>query len=216
MGSGEDAYGVLSVDPTGEHADVGQIARYGAGLLRFCKGHWFARVLAEKETKRTRAAVFALGHELARAIAEESGFPDMLHLLPAEGLRPDSTTYFHTQITLNQLCYVSHENLLSLGADTDAVLAEYSAGAAEAKLLLVRYPSAARCRTARDALLEAYLKCRSVQSDPVVCPVEDAGAAGVQAAPPYLVVVLGAPDATAARDLLSRAVGRLPGGANNG
>jgi hypothetical protein len=216
MGSGEDAYGVLSVDPTGEHVEVGELARYGAGLLRFARGRWFVRVLAERETAETRAAVLAIGVEMADAIAGRSAPPDMLRLLPPDALQPDSATYFHTQVTLNQLYFLSNENLLSLGPETKAVMADYCAGEGEAKLLVVRYPSAARCSAARDALLEKYFECARPWPQPAITCIEDGGFAGVEARPPHLVAVFDAPSAASAEDLLVEALGNLPGGDDNG
>ena len=71
MSSSEDAYGVFSQDPDGEEVDLGQGALYGMGLLRFWKGKIFVRILAEKETAESKAAVMALGKKIAEAIPDK-------------------------------------------------------------------------------------------------------------------------------------------------
>ncbi len=212
MGSAEEAYGVLSVDPTGEHVEVGSVARYGAGLLRFCKGRWFVRVLAERETAETREAVLALGREMAGAIEEESATPELVSALPREGLQPDTTTYFHTQVTLNQLYYLSEENLLGLGPKVEAVIADYETGAGEAKLLIVRYPSAERCLEAREAFLRGYLNSEGAGEGALVARVEGERFVGVAAAPPHLVLALDGSEESSVRGLLDRTIADLPGG----
>jgi hypothetical protein len=212
MGSPEEAYGVLSIDLTGEKVEVGSPARYGAGLLRFCKGRWFVRVLAERETPETQEAVLALGAQIAKGIPEESRLPDLLSVLPAEGLVPDSTTYFHTQVTLGQIYYLSHENLLSLGPDTDAVIADYRAGSEEAKLLVVQYPTVERRTAAHASFLEAYLGASAGEKKRVVQRTEDGRFVGVDAAAQHVLLVLDAPDADAARELLDEAIEKISGG----
>ena len=212
MGRGEEAYGVLSVDPTGEHVEVGSVARYGAGLLRFCKGRWFIRLLAERETAETRKAVLALGREMAGAIEEESAPPELISMLPPDGLLPDTTTYFHTQVTLNQLYYLAQENLLGLGPEVEAAIADYRVGTGEAKLLIVRYPSAGGCLEAREAFVGAYLNVEGAGDGTLVERVEGQRSVGVAAAPPYLVLVLDGSDDGAVSGLIDRIVTAVRGG----
>jgi len=215
MGTSDDAYGVLSVDPTGEHVAVGSLARYGAGLLRFCKGRWFVRVLAERETAETRAAVLDLGRRIAEAIPDQAPAPQLLALLPSEGLLPDSATYFHTQMTLNQLYYLSQENWLGLSPETEAVLADYSVAGGEARLLVVRYPTTARRRAAWKAFTNRYLEVADAQERRVVGQVEGGQFVAVHSADLHLVCVFEAAEASAAAALLDSAVARISGGAED-
>jgi len=205
MATSDDAYGVLSVDPTGERVAIGSSARYGAGLLRFCKGRWFVRVLADQENLQTRAAVTMLGKQVAAAVTEEAPPPALLKLLPAAGLIPDTTTFFHTHITLNQLCYLGEGNPLRLGPETSGALASYRVGSTQAKLLLIAYPSAKAARAARDSFVEQYLKANPAPKGPVLRRLADGTYAGVYMQEARLLTVLGAKSAQAAGALLSRA-----------
>jgi len=63
-----DAFGVFSHDTTGEDVGIGQGCAYGMGLLRFWKGAWFVRILAEQETSAAKEAVLAIGRALAAQI----------------------------------------------------------------------------------------------------------------------------------------------------
>lgn len=214
MGVPADAYGVLSLDLTGEEVAAGSAARYGAGLLRFWKDRWFVRVLAERESAALREAVLALGAQVARAIPGEAPPPALLRRLPQQGLRPETAAYFHTRMTLNQLYYLADENLLLLGADTEAALADYRWGEERAKLLLVRYPDGARCRRARQGFLRGHLDLTGAlpADDPVIVVLEDKRFVGVMAAAPYLVLALEAGSEQSARELLRRGADAVEGG----
>jgi len=216
MGTSPDAYGALSVDPAGRPEDVGAAALYGAGILRFYKGRWFVRVLAQNETPETERAVLALGREIARRINEKSTLPPLLDLLPKHDLVPRSTTYFHTQVTLNQISFLSQHNLLGLGPDTDAVTAKYRLDQHTARLIIIRYPSDEKAWAAQRLFVTDYLKASNETGERCVELVKGKGFAGVRLAPPYLILVLEAPDAASADALLSRAAAKLPGQAGSG
>jgi len=220
MGSPQDAYGVLSIDLTGEKVAIGAEARYGAGLVRFCKGRWFVRVMAMEETKATRDAVLALGRRMADAIAEESPRPAILKLLPSDGLIADSATFFHTRITLNQLYYVADENVLRLGPETDAAIADYRTPKGEAKLVLIHYPDAKRCQDATSAFLAKYLRQKRTQpalpDEVIVRSVEGGRFVGLAAPSSYLALVFEARSAAVTKNLLAQARLRIPGGKADG
>jgi len=78
MKQSDDSFGLLSTDWGGEVPDFDNGVRphhpqevpphgalYGAGLLRMCSGRLYVRVLAARETPRSRDAVLAIGREMA-------------------------------------------------------------------------------------------------------------------------------------------------------
>ncbi len=213
MGNAYDAFGVLSVDLTGEKAPVGSEARYGAGLLRFCKGRWFVRILAEQETDQTRSAVFDLGHRIADTITEDSPRPRILSALPMKSLLPDSITYFHTKTTLNQLYYLADDNILLLGPETEAVIADYRAGDSRIKLLIISYRDRKKCLKAWQSFRSLYLHDKSNASSEaqLIRGIEKERFVGLTQHGSYLIVVLDAPASSAAKDLLEAATKKLEG-----
>ena len=138
MATSEDAYGVFSHDPDGEDVGIGQGNAYAAGLLRFWKGTWFFRILAERETPDARAAVLEIGRALAQPIAEGPR-PSILRRLPPRDLDASSVRYFHTQVSLNLIYYLADENILDLSPRTDAAMATYRRDGEKMLLLVVRY-----------------------------------------------------------------------------
>jgi hypothetical protein len=140
MSSSEDAYGIFSHDTDGDEVKMGQGAIYGLGLLRFWKKNFFVRILAEKETEETKAAVMAIGRKVVGAIPGSGKKPALLAWVPATGLRKGVIPYFHKPISLNVHYYLADSNLLNLSEKTEAVLARYRMNQNRVRLLICRYP----------------------------------------------------------------------------
>jgi len=157
MGSAEDAFGVFTHDLDGEDAAIGRGSTYKAGLLSFWKDRYFVSVYAEEETPESRAAVLELGRGIAGAIPGRGDPPVLLRRLPDEGLETRTVRFFHSHVILNYFYYVANENILFLGPDTDAVLAEYGVGAGRSRLLLVGYENEAGAARAAASFRRAYL-----------------------------------------------------------
>lgn len=84
--------------------------------------------------------------------------PPSIGQLPEEGLVADSEVFFHQEVSMQGYLWLGGENLLSLGSETDAVLARYELEDAGAWLLLVEYVEDADASAALAALSEAGLE----------------------------------------------------------
>jgi hypothetical protein len=193
MGSSEDAFGVFTQDTDGEAADVGQEAIYAAGLLRFWKNTIFVRILADKETPEAKSVVMRLGGAIEAAITQEGKRPQLVSVLPAEGLKPKSVRYFHTLISLNSHYYLANINILNLSPETQVVMARYQKDGSQASLLLAAYPSVARAFDAYGRFVEMFLLERftpDVQVQPK--RLENGKFAGIVYKGKYLIIILDA------------------------
>jgi hypothetical protein len=149
MGSPAEAFGMFSCDRQDPEAGIGQGSEYGPGLLRFWRGRYFVSITVAGNEDKAETAVLELGRAVAPLLGPDGAPPPMLGLLPQEGLKADRTSYFHDHVHLSNRYFVSAENVLALDAKTDCVFAEYAGpDGDEARLLLVRYPSAERARAA--------------------------------------------------------------------
>lgn len=161
MGSSEEAFGVFSCDRVDPDAGIGQESEYGYGLLRFHQGRFFVSITAAGDEKRAEGAILALGKAVAPLLGPPGPLPGLLDCLPQDGLKKDRTSYFHAAVNLNNRFFISSENILGLGRDTDCVFAEYAAGAKDgagsADLLIVRYRDANSAKAAYETFLESYL-----------------------------------------------------------
>jgi len=209
MSTSQDAYGVFTHDPEGEDVGVGQGNAYAAGLLRFWKGRYFFRILAEQDTPEAKAAVVALARSLAEPIAEGPG-PALLARLPEADLEAASVRYFHTQVSLNSFYYLADANLLHLSPRTEAVLAVYRPKSEKMTLVIVRYP---RERQAQEAWLEfgrVYLESEAqARSAWCIESVEGGRYVGALVKGTFLVLAFDARSRSACERLLSEAEKRL-------
>jgi len=203
MGKPADAYGIYTQDLDGEAAAVGREGLYGAGLLRFWKGRYFVRILADRETEETKRIVLALAVRAAARLPDEGGRPRLVAALPAAGLETGTVRYFHRQVSLNSHYYLADENVLGLGETTEAVLGTYRLPQGKAMLLLCKYARADEARRAYVRLCEDFFSEPCRRKDELhIERLESGDSAGVKRNGPFLALVLEAPDAAACEALV--------------
>jgi hypothetical protein len=158
MGSSAEAYGIFSCDREDPDAGIGQDSTYGFGLLRIRQGRYFMVVMSPDEGKDIDAAVLELGKAALPHLGPPGPNPPLVDILPPGGLKTGRTSYFHSEINLNNRFFVASENILGLGKSTECVFAEYGAGnESKGRLLIVAYPGRNDAEKARRSFLEAYL-----------------------------------------------------------
>lgn len=157
MGSSQDAYGVYTHDLDGTTVDLGQDGRLRPGWLSFWKNRFFVSIYVEEESPAAERAVKDLGRQVADKIAGHGARPQILSLLPRQGLQADRIRYLHHPIVLNYHYYIADENILHITANTDVALAEYQRGTQAARLLLIKYPTPEKADRSRAAFLKHYI-----------------------------------------------------------
>lgn len=165
MGSPAEAFGMFSCDRQDPEAGIGQGSEYGPGLLRFWRGRYFVSITVSGNEDKAEMAVLDLGKAVAPLLGPDGAPPGMIKLLPAAGLKPGKTAYFHNHVHLSNRYFVSAENILDLDEKTECLFAEYGAAGADnpvgaaggdsARLLVVRYPDATRAGAAAASFLRA-------------------------------------------------------------
>lgn len=174
MKSSDDAFGLLSLDWSGDPVNSGlpgeteiapkATALYGMGLLRLRLENVYVRILSMRETPEIRDAILALGEAMqtGRKPAPE---PELLKALPPTvgpdwRLRKDRIGWFRSHLVLNSLYYISHQNILDLDHSAEAVTAPYESEASDPKrvqFMLVKYASEKQCEKALARFHSAYL-----------------------------------------------------------
>lgn len=209
MGSPEDAFGVFTFETGGEEAGVGQGSDYGGGLLRFWKGKFFVNVYAEQESPSAKQDVLGVGKAIVRSIGKGGQKPKLIDYLPREGLSERSIRYFHLHQSLNYHYFVSHENILQLGSQTNAGLATYYSAQAKDRtfLLLIHYPARKQAGEALQTFIKAYMPESSASK---VIQTENGRWVAVQSHQAYVIVVFDAPEREKAERLIAAVVKKLP------
>lgn len=146
----------------------------------------------------------------AAAEGQSPAAPRARDILPEENLVASSVAVIRDPAALDAHYYIADERVLGLGPKTDAVFARYRAGAGEALLLVVAYPSledAGRVygRFGGDFFSEDF----DPMSPRVVERIETGDWAGAARRDRFLIVVLEAPDKASCESLLGRAVDRI-------
>lgn len=157
MSTPEGAFGVFTYDRQGDPVKLGQEGLSGAGWTRFWKGRFFVSILDEAQTPDSARIVETLARSIAELIREHGHKPLLVLQLPSKGLQADTIRYFHDPTILNTHYYVSDENILGLGPETDAVLASYGPERGGILLLLVLYPTEKDALAAHRSVLDHYL-----------------------------------------------------------
>lgn len=202
MGSAAEAFGIFTHDRDGKPEEIGQEASSRDGWIRFWKGRFFVSVYAERETPAALEGAFRLARAVEAGIKEAGNSPPILGKLPRNGLQPGGVRYFHTHVMLEIHAGISGNNVLGLGADTDALLASYVREKNRARLLLVSYPDESRAAAARDR----YRSLRSPGGAPAEAIVSENGKwHGCAQAGRLLAVVLDAGTRPLAEALLKEA-----------
>jgi hypothetical protein len=207
MGSPAEAFGLFSCDREDPAAGIGQGSEFGFGMLRFWQNRFFVTIMTHAEDEAAEAAILDLGRAVAAQLGPDGEPPAMLQLLPPEGLIEDRTSYFHSNINLNNRYFIASENILGLGDDTECVIAEYQDESAESvKFLVVSYPDSARADTAFDSFIQGYMP---EAGESGLAQMEDGGwtLAGVH--DEYLSIVFDAPTEDSARRIESAWVPRI-------
>lgn len=157
MGSSAEAFGIFSCDREDEEAGIGQGSEYGFGLLRFWKGSHFVTVMTAAEGEEVDRAVLELGRKVAKLLGPEGPEPEILEMLPQDGLRKNSTSYFHSDIHLNNRFFIVPENILKLDRETECVFAEYGPPVDPASLLIVRYTNEKKALDAYRSFIAGFM-----------------------------------------------------------
>ena len=141
MKDNECAYGVLSFDLSGKRVDIGTIGIYDLGLLRFWKGKYFCRILMWQGFEDNEKTIFEISRIIEKNIGpSEDKIPELVNLLPSDGLIENSIHYFFHNNPLNNFYYISNENIFNLGEDAKAVIANYDAkDNGKFYLMIIRY-----------------------------------------------------------------------------
>ncbi len=210
LGSSADAFGVFSLEQQDPEVGIGQGSEFGGSLLRFWKGRYFVSILAEGGGREIETAVLDLGKALADSITETGEVPRLLRYLPDVylGTSAAKVCFLHNHILLNRCFFLSHENILKLDRDVDAVVARYLFDKVKTHVLLVHYPSRERARSAFVSFRNAYMPKAGKDS---VVKTEGGLWTKSDLYGEFLIVVFGAPRQSDADYLWGQVIGKLKG-----
>ncbi len=205
MGKLANAYGVFSHSRENEDRFISDEveSEYGGGLLTFWKGQYYISILAYPETEEIKMVVKQIAKRISEMIPGQSIKPVIVSQLPPDDLAPFSIRYFYHYIWLNSYSFVSSENILNLGKDTEAVLAKYYPDKENKNptiFLLINYSDINKAKKASRSFEKNYLP----DSENGFARLSDGNWAGIEQNGNMIAIVLKAPDRVYAEALLSK------------
>jgi hypothetical protein len=156
LATSDDAYGLFTTYRTGTPLAIGQEGDTDPGRrLDFWQDRRFVRLFALEPIPE--ADMQALAESIASTLPTGGEPPSLLAYLPQQDLVERSDIFFHQELSIQSYIWLGGENLLSLGMDTEGILARYELDGASAQLLLVRYADAGAASAALEALQTAQI-----------------------------------------------------------
>jgi len=206
MNSSPDAYGLFSFDQKGEMVQLGQKGVYGYGLLRFWKDRFLVRILGSQDN--LKETILKFGLEIDRKIKTKGKPPELLSKIPKANQIPNSDHFFHKQILLNNLYFLSNKNILNLSDETDCLLADFKFDEQILKLLLIEYPDSKKANNAYESFNKFYLKNEVSEKNKII-EIEEGKLVGMDLEKNYLLLVFEGKDKKITLQLLDSAKSSL-------
>lgn len=157
-GISEDAFGLYSQAPVKQNIIFAPRGNYNSGELRFFKGNCLVRVFNRTEKDNLKKDILQMGNDISKRIKELTKFPMILRGLPKENMIPYSERYFHKQLSLNNLLFISSEDILNLNFKANGVIADYGMKGDTLKYILIQYSDAIEAEKAWQSFNQSYAK----------------------------------------------------------
>lgn len=142
MGNSASAYGAY-------HHDIRDQKDIGLGVesegmnnsLAFWKDRYFVSIVGMGDSPELNQTVMELGKIIDNQIPEKGNPPEIIQLLPEKGQVKSHVHYFYDYDLLKVHFFITDENVLQLGRDTEGVLSRYFLPEQDERfqIILIRY-----------------------------------------------------------------------------
>ncbi len=154
-----DAYGIFTMLPAGEILPLGNSGGYDSGILRFWKGPYYCKVFVSGDWTHYRDIILKAGSAVDAKIDETGEPPEIVSLMPQKDRAKEGLHYFHENISLKNLVYISPLNFLRLNRKTNVVMGRFfNLKAENIFLLLVEYASDQDCAEAYEYVVTDFIR----------------------------------------------------------
>jgi hypothetical protein len=143
MTTPENAFGIYSLNKYQEanYVKIGNEGILTESTLDFWKGKYYCKVYSLDQSKEYQKIVADFGNKLASRIQENGEEPEIIGKLPQKGLIPKTEKFFTRKLGLDNVHFISEENVLDLNGDTKGAIAEYQSGNNRFLLFVIDYHS---------------------------------------------------------------------------
>src|SRR3989338_1525759 len=155
MESSPKAFGIYSLDRQGEHPFLKQEATYQEGSLTIWKDHYFIRIFASQKGANIKEEILSLGEKTVSQIKGEGEMTSLMKLIPVD-VKKDTASSFWQMCPINNIFFISHENLLNLSGDSEGVTFLYQTGKGDIRIILIRYSDSNQAKDSFEKFISGY------------------------------------------------------------
>lgn len=139
MGESKYAYGVFSNSKEFVNQQTGQGGQYIEGSLMFWKDNFFVSIYSDYEDPDAKDCMLEMASVVDGNINTEGNLPDILNLLPEQGLDKNSIVFFIHHAWQNYYHYIDTENIFSVSEKNEAVMAKYNVDGSRVFVMVITY-----------------------------------------------------------------------------
>lgn len=156
MSAPKNAFGIYSLNryQGANFVNIGNEGILTGPALDFWKGRYFCKVYSLDMSEKYQSDVIKFATNLAEKIQEAGERPSVIEKLPQKGMIPKTEKFFSRKLGLDNIHFVSEEDVFNLDGETEGAIAEYQLDNDSFELFVIRYPSSEKANSA----FESYVK----------------------------------------------------------
>jgi hypothetical protein len=184
MTTPENAFGIYSLN---RYQDANYVSIRNEGILTgtnldFWKGNYYCKVYSFYQKDVTD-----FGNKMASRIIDTGEEPSIIEKLPPNGLIPKTARFFTKKLGLDNIHFVSEDNLFGLDGETKGAVAEYKLNENRFSAFIIEYTSSQKA----DLAFEAYTKYLTEKTKSISMePISDAKAKMFESEGKFILVSL--------------------------
>ena len=189
MTTPENAFGIYSLN---RYQDANYVSIGNEGILTgtnldFWKGNYYCKVYSFDQSEKYQKDVTDFGNKMASRIIDTGEEPAIIEKLPPNGLIPKTARFFTKKLGLDNIHFVSEDNLFGLDGETKGAVAEYKLNENRFSAFIIEYTSSQKA----DLAFEAYTKYLTEKTKSISMePISDAKAKMFESEGKYTLVSL--------------------------
>ncbi|MBN2011319.1 hypothetical protein JW960_18385 [candidate division KSB1 bacterium] len=156
MGDSSGAFGIYSSKryPAADFIDIGNNGFRTSASLEFWKGQYYCKLINYETSAESDNAMLKIGKFIAERIKETGQPPAIVSLLAQNDGIKNTEKYFRTQLGLNNIHYISHDNVLMLSDSTQGAVVGYGDTNPIALDFVIQYCDSVHSKSA----IESYIQ----------------------------------------------------------
>lgn len=150
MSNPESAFGIYSLNKykDANYVEIGNEGILTDANLDFWKGRYFCKVYCSDASESYITIVKRIGNDISELIPDKGIEPPIVKSLPKTGLVKGTEKFFNRKLGLDNIFFLSNDNILNLDGETKGATGEYKINGEEFLFFIIEYPSPEKAESA--------------------------------------------------------------------